>query len=618
MAADMKEEALDFSFIYPRPRSVRASGERVDSRELSFPLEVVRKYGFLFKHFSISPAGRGIAVQFEESSRLQPEAYILEAGPSKILLRYGSGRGQFYGLSTLLQIVAFFHREKKTQTLPAFLLRDEPQLSFRGLLLDVSRGAVPRLESLQQLLLRLALLKMNHFTLYIEDTLLLDENPEPGLKKDLLTKPELAALLAWARRLGIEVFPSLQGLCHLRNLLRRPAWRGLASPRSDDCLDLGNPQALAAMQRYLADMVELFPSRLVNIGMDECSALESAEAYGAHLTEMVRFLQSKGKEIMVWGDMFQQYPQLIPKIPKAVRILNWDYFLEKKEDFLVRLKPFRRHHLSQVLCPSTWSWAKFVPAGGKSLRNTAAACAAAAEAGAEGVLQTSWGDDGNEYLPAGILLALFQTGNLCWSGNAAHPRAFGLWATGQEAPELFSVFTFLGRVDEPLTYTHRYYLYEDPLFAPFSAQGEPRQVIARYYKAADYLKKKNKIAGPYGDYLAFVRSLYQLIADKVVFSSSLSSQLTAGQIPEIRAAARQLVQQLQELKERYSRLWLKEYKAEGLFNNLSKLGHVQERLRYLEQLAAHPRGGEELLAAWQRYAPAAQYPARDFNQIFNQ
>jgi hexosaminidase len=54
--------------------------------------------------------------------------------------------------------------------LPCLKIRDWPDFARRGVMLDISRGRVPKLETLLELVGHLADFKINEFQLYTEHT----------------------------------------------------------------------------------------------------------------------------------------------------------------------------------------------------------------------------------------------------------------------------------------------------------------------------------------------------------------------------------------------------------------------------------------------------------------
>jgi|GEM_PF-944033 len=612
------EQKTEFQLIFPAVKEWRQQQGRFPQDQFEFPLEILKKYRFLFDYFAIPCTGSGTKVLFEDRSNLGEEEYLIDVHPKSVHISYATPRGCFYALSTFLQILALFGRESVGKDRPCFLIRDYPDLRFRGFHLDISRGAVPRLETLRNLMIRAGLLKFNHIGLYIEDTLQFDSPMGPVAKKSMITPAEIRELNRLARSMGIELFPSIQVLCHLRNWLQQSGHRELTSSRSDDCIDPKRDEAVEEVFRHAEAISDHFPAKLLHIGMDECSALDSAEDYFTHFRKSLFRFQKRGKRVGFWGDMFVHYPELIRKIPADVLVFNWEYFIEREEEFEKQAALFKKHHLPQVLCPATWSWAKLVPAPQKAYRNIDAAFQAARKLSLEGVMLTSWGDDGNEYLLEGIDLCLFYTGNLLWSGKPSNPDSFHAWKRCREGEELFRIYTFIAKVDQPLPYTHRYYLWEDPIYAPYSRQRQPDEIVSHITKAHDYLVKRiGREDGP-GSYLAFVRDLYAVIAAKVEFSRLLPIMAEQDHLDWIEQTCRELIARLETLKLNYSRLWLREYKPEGLFYNQMKFAHIQERLRFLVQLKGDPEAWRAIVDRLHSDLNDQPLPTVHFPKLFGQ
>lgn len=603
-----------FGYLYPSPKEMNILSGFLSKNGLSFPLEIVKKYGVLFDYFSLDSSSPGVPVVFEEHSELPSEGYEIKADTDRVAVFFSDRRGQLYGVSTLLQIV----KESEGIPIPCFSIRDYPDLSFRGFHLDVSRGAVPRFSILEKLCIRLVLLKFNAVSLYIEDTVAPPSDSQSNFKKSMLFPWEIEKLGRVLQRLGIGFFPSMQTLCHLRNWLQRPGNQNHSSRMSEDCIDAENSEAKEAIRKYVSSVSAYFPSDLLNIGMDECAALDSPELYSSYFQETARYFLDQGKKVAVWGDMFLHYRELIRTIPRDVLVFNWDYFSESEEDFSKNVEPFKKHHIPQVLCPATWSWAKMIPSPARAYRNIEAAYKSAKRNHLEGVLLTSWGDDGNEYLLEGIELCLFFTGNLLWSGKNPEPASFTSWCGGPKGDDLFRIYTFLTKIDQPLPYTHRYYLWEDPLFAPYSGEQDPAVIVSRFRKFHAYLVKRNHFTGRIGKYLNYVSDLCAFIADKVDFSHTFSELLEQENVAEVERSANRLIRALEMLKSAYGRLWLGEYKPEGLFYNQMKFTQIQERFRFFLTMLSDAKSLHDFQEVRKHYFMEQPQQTVLFSRLFDQ
>ncbi len=80
-----------------------------------------------------------------------------------MLLVGGDAPGLFYAAQTIAQLIY-----QAGRMLPLLTILDYPALPVRGVMLDVSRGKVPTLETLLEVVEVLASWKINQFQLYIE------------------------------------------------------------------------------------------------------------------------------------------------------------------------------------------------------------------------------------------------------------------------------------------------------------------------------------------------------------------------------------------------------------------------------------------------------------------
>lgn len=94
-----------------------------------------------------------------------PEGYALTIGKGGIEIAFHDTPGLRAAMATLRQLVREYGRR-----LPCVRIRDWPDFLRRGVMLDVSRGRVPKLETLLDLVDRLADFKINELQLYTEHT----------------------------------------------------------------------------------------------------------------------------------------------------------------------------------------------------------------------------------------------------------------------------------------------------------------------------------------------------------------------------------------------------------------------------------------------------------------
>jgi hypothetical protein len=568
----------EFSFLFPAPKTIRWQNHSLDIQNLCFPLEIIKKYDFLFDYFAVKSKNRGLEIICQEKKTLSSEEYVIECDQNRIILWVDSQRGQFYALSTLLQILAFY---KKGGCMPGFFIKDAPDISFRGFLLDVAHGAFPLFPALRRLLLKLALLKFNHFSLCIGGPARAENAVQGESQEASKVLDEIGLIVTLACKMGIDVFPAIT-----------------IGP------DARSHEKEVCTNKLNAEIMALFRSQLIHIALSEKAENGLPTEWFEYFLDIYRFYKAQGKKLLIWGDSFLKTPELIRKIPQDVLVLNRDYAVEKIDAFKKKVGPFKKHHIPQVLCTATWDWDRFIPAMRKSMANNAAAFGAVREEKLAGIMLTSGADKGDGSFLEGIILPLFEAGNLFWSGQSPRPDAFTQWALGRNEPDLFRIYTFLSQVDNPLQHIHRQYLFEDPLFASFSRRDNFKEIVSRYRKTSQYLKKRKIARNEMTDFLNFTQHLYEFIADKVEFSNDFLTFLNHGQGNEkVHQPLERLLAGVEKLKNLYINLWLSRCKPEGLAKKIREFDLLQERFHYLLQAIAHPAARKNLLSEFEIILP---------------
>jgi len=370
---------------------------------------------------------------------LPAEGYRMMILPEAIGIEGNSEAGLVNGLHTLRQMI----RHHGTQ-LRCMTIEDAPSMARRIYHLDVSRGKVPTVAGLKQVIDHLWLFRMNELQLYVEHSFDFRFDPAIGEGLEPLTPAEIFEIHHYCAERGIAFVPSIQSFGHMGRILSMPAYRALAEIEATKewkdlswaerirglTIDVRNPKSRGLVEQMWDNYLPLFTSGEVNAGADETydlgkgknlAAAVDEKAVGQLYLEHIVFLNelahNYGKRLAIWGDAFRNHPELFAQLPQNVVILNWGYGGEG--NFVPVAKGAREAGLPLVECAGTTTWNRFLPSltnADKNIRNHAAV---AREFGAEGLMVTDWGDDGhiNTYSLGYHGLAL--TAEAAWSGEAA-------------------------------------------------------------------------------------------------------------------------------------------------------------------------------------------------------
>ena len=183
-----------------------------------------------------------------------------------------------------------------------------------GIMLDVSRNMVMRVEHFKKWLRILALSGYNQVLIYAEDTYEMEDQPWFGAYRGAYTMEELQELDDYAVTLGIELVGCIQTLAHMEQILRHPPYTKLAD--SERVMMPGDPDVLALVEKMMQFWSKALRSRRIHIGMDEAHGMGRGKyqtKFGPnnpfdlmtdHLKKVSAICKEYGLAPMIWSDMF--------------------------------------------------------------------------------------------------------------------------------------------------------------------------------------------------------------------------------------------------------------------------------------------------------------------------
>lgn len=395
------------------------------------------------------PAARVVRLDLRTSGR--GEGYRLVIGARRVDLLGDGQPGLFYGLQTLLQIL------RSAGALPCLEIEDEPALAHRGYYLDISRGRVPRRETLHALVDKLAALKVNHLQLYVEHVFHFPFDPAIAAGCDALNAEDVRDLDEYCRARHVALVPSLTCFGHMGRLLSLPAYRRLAEvpwpakdwERADWLTRLRgatlNPRAAGSrglVERLLDAYLPLFREPWFNMCGDETydlgcgrNARRLPDGVGGLYLDHVRFVREVaaryGKRLMFWGDVMLHHPDQIPGIPRDCLVLDWGYAPQTP---FAKTARFLEAGLDAWVCPSTRGYKTVFNEIEAARTNIAGYARSGVGLGAAGLLNTDWGDMGHFNMAACSLHGLALGAAMAWNPRmdeaAGFDHAFSLQVFG--------------------------------------------------------------------------------------------------------------------------------------------------------------------------------------------
>ena len=348
------------------------------------------------------------AATVELPANLNEEGYVLHAGANGVIVAGASAAGTFYGLQTLKQLV---RGDGPTAFIPGVHIVDWPAMRWRGVSDDISRGPVPTVDYIKRQLRTFAAYKLNLHSFYMEHAFSSETHPLIGPEGGSLTPAEIRELVAYAKSYHIELVPEQQTFGHLHKALKFEKYNPLAETPYGDVLSPQQEGSYKLIADWYRELNDLFPSRFFHIGADETFELgqgQSREAartrgvgavYFEHLNRVRELLKPYNRKLIFWGDIALNHPELIGSIPKDLIVANWDY--TPRDDFATRIDPFKNAGLQQLVCPGVWGWNQIFPNVDTSSKNIINFVRDGQKAGAIGMLNTTWDDDGETLFEMG-------------------------------------------------------------------------------------------------------------------------------------------------------------------------------------------------------------------------
>jgi hypothetical protein len=363
------------------------------------------------------------------------EEYHIIVTPAGIEIRAAADAGAYYALQTLRDLVHIFGKR-----LPACRIKDEPDFRRRGVCHDCSRGKVPTLETLKDLVTWLAHWKINELQLYVENVFTFKQHPDIGKGYSPFTPEEILSLQDHCRMHNMRLVGSLASFGHLEKILALPQYRRLGEmPGFRDfpggtTLCPSDPGSIKLIEELYREFVPLFEAEDFNVCCDETWELGKGRSrrrtvrigvgrvYLDFLLKIYRLCERHGKRMNAWADMVLKHLELLHELPRDMVLLNWEY--ERDGINMARTKEIANAGIPLMVCPGTSSWLTHGSRLPNSMDNVARFAAQGRKYRAEGLLNTDWGDQGHRNF-LGVSLHGFAHGAAhAWHGKAVDDARF--------------------------------------------------------------------------------------------------------------------------------------------------------------------------------------------------
>ena len=370
-------QTADFNII-PRPQQVNVSNDApftlsaktvislgTNSQDMKRNANMLASY--IGEATGIRPAigksknGAAIVLTIDKTIA-NAEGYKLDADAKQIRIAGASAAGVFYGIQTLRKSLPLVNGKASKVSIPAVHIADAPRFAYRGTHLDVSRHFVT-VDSVRQFIDMLALHNINRFHWHLTD----DQGWRIEIKKYPLltqigskraqtvighnsgkydgkpyggfyTQQQIRDIVKYAADRYITIVPEIDLPGHMQAALAAyPDMGCTGGPYevwqkwgvSDNVLCAGNDKTLTFIDNVLKEITQLFPSKYIHVGGDECPKtqwqkcpkcqarikalnLEAKDGHSAEerlqsyiITHASNYLKSLGRNTIGWDEILE-------------------------------------------------------------------------------------------------------------------------------------------------------------------------------------------------------------------------------------------------------------------------------------------------------------------------
>lgn len=321
--------------------------------------EINRSTGFTLKVTNQENSSKNTLVLFIDSSLdINEEGYTLEVTTENVIVKSKTAQGLFYGLQTFLQLLPA-EIESRTEVsniswiAPCVKVKDEPRFEYRGMMLDPCRHFMS-VEDVKKQLDVLSLFKINRMHWHLTDDqgwrIEIKQYPkltERGATRTegegfeyggFYTQEEIKEIVQYAAERYITIIPEIELPGHeMAAIAAYPelSCRGeVLPPRiiwgvEDIVLCAGKESTFEFLENVFKEVIELFPSKYIHIGGDECPKTEWETCPLCQKRIREEGLTAKDghtAEERLQSYFVQRMEKVLAKYDK--KIIGWDEILE--------------------------------------------------------------------------------------------------------------------------------------------------------------------------------------------------------------------------------------------------------------------------------------------------
>ena len=483
------------------------------------------------------------------------------------------------------------------------------QFDSCGIMIDVSRRAVLKPETVKTIIRYMAKMGLNMIMLYTEDTFKMDKYPYFGYLRGAYTKDEIRELVAYGEKFGVELVPCIQTLAHLSNALRWSFADGMKD--TNDILLIDEEKTYEFIEEMIKTARECYNTEKIHIGMDEAHEVGFGEYFrrhgyvdrfellSRHLKRVMQITDKYGFKPMMWSDMFfrlaskrgvyydldAKMPENISEIiPEGLSMVYWDYYNNDEPtcDFMIRTHKDMKRNV--VFAGGIWTWNGLSPNYDKTYVTTKAGLSACRKHGIKDVFATMWGDDGAECSIFAALLGLQLYGEYNYFEEVTDEHLGEMFkiCTGydMDAFSVFNIDDFGELCPNHDSTVSKQVFYSDVLLGLFDKNLAKLDLKGHYSELLERFEKTERQPGL--EYLfEYQKQLITILYKKCTIGTDVTEAYRKGDKAELKRLAekiREIADDTEKMRAMEYDIWHRNNKAFGFEFFDGKLGSRVARL----------------------------------------
>ncbi|SDJ83556.1 Glycosyl hydrolase family 20, catalytic domain [Pedobacter sp. ok626] len=357
-------------------------------------------------------------------TQIGKEGYVLVLNKKEQLLVANTETGLFYGLQTLRQLTdAGWNKE--------LVIADWPSLPNRIMFDDISRGPISKVAYIKRQIERMAALKVNGLSFYIEHVIQTNAYPDFAPEDGKLTIADVKELDAYAAKYHMQLVGSFQSFGHFNNILSLPQYQSMGE--TSTMISPLDPKAKHFLESVITEMCGAFSAPYFNVNCDETFDLGKgkskkytdsvgiAKFYADHLKFLYDVVKKNGKKLMMWGDIALQHEEILDMLPNDIVYMTWEYGDPKS--YSKWIDPFVKRNLQFMVCPGILNTNRLFPDLAIAKANIKGFINEGYEKGAIGACTTIW-DEGGDQLFSEDWYGVYMAAEKSWNTKAVFNDGF--------------------------------------------------------------------------------------------------------------------------------------------------------------------------------------------------